>query len=163
MMYARTPEEVPRLFAEALVAGDLDALVTLYEEDATLVAQPGEVVTGIEAIREALNAFLATQPTFNLAVRKVLQTGDIALSFADWTLRGTGPESEPIEMAAQTSDVLRRQPYYAELVPEALDGLSPEECHRVYKMLRLKVVTNLDGALEVTGVLVEHIDFWILK
>jgi uncharacterized protein (TIGR02246 family) len=108
-MSARTPEEVPRLFAENFVAGDLDALVALYEPDATLVAQPGQAVTGIEAIREALRGLLATQPTFNLEVRKVLQTGDIALSFADWTLAGTDPNGEPIEMAAQTSDVLRRQ------------------------------------------------------
>ena len=108
-MPAYTPEEAPQLWAETFIAGDLDALVELYEPDATLVAQPGEVVEGTEAIREALRAFLATQPTFNLEVRKVLQTGDIALSFADWTLRGTGTDGEPIEMAAQTSDVLRRQ------------------------------------------------------
>jgi uncharacterized protein (TIGR02246 family) len=110
MISARTPEETPRLWAETFVAGDLDALADLYEPDAMLVPQPGEVVEGIEAIREALSAFLATRPTFNLEVRKVLQTGDIALSFADWTLRGTGPDGEPIEMAAQTSDVQRRQP-----------------------------------------------------
>ena len=109
-MSARTPEEVPRLWAEHFSAGDLDALIGLYETDATLVPQPGELVTGIEAIREALSAFLTTQPTFDLEVRKVLHTGDIALSFADWTLSGTGPDGEAIEMAAQTSDVLRRQP-----------------------------------------------------
>jgi ketosteroid isomerase-like protein len=110
-MSARTPEEVPRLWPETFSAGYLDALLALYEEhDAMLVPQPGEAVTGIDAIREALSAFLALQPTFNLEVRKVLQTGDIALSFADWTLSGTGPDGEPIEMAAQTSDVLRRQP-----------------------------------------------------
>ena len=110
-MSASTPEEVPRLWAETFSAGDLDALVALYEEhDAMLVAQPGETVTGTDGIREALSAFLALRPTFNLEVRKVLQTGDIALSFAEWTLSGTGPDGEAIEMAAQTSDVLRRQP-----------------------------------------------------
>ena len=82
-MPARTPEESPRLWAENFVAGDLDALIALYEADATLVARPGEVVTGTDAIREDLSALLATQPTFNLEVRKVLQTGDIALSFCD--------------------------------------------------------------------------------
>ncbi len=110
MMSARTPEEMPRLWAEAFVAGDLDALVALYEADAVLVDPPGEVVKGIEAIREALRGLLATRPTFNLEVRKVLQTGDIALSFADWTLRGTAPNGEPIEGAAQTSDVLLDSP-----------------------------------------------------
>jgi uncharacterized protein (TIGR02246 family) len=109
-MAARTPEEGPRLWAENFIAGDLDTLVALYEEDAALVAQPGEVVTGTDAIREALSGFLATQPTFNLEVRKVLDTGDIALCFSDWTLAGTGPDGEPIELAGHTSDVMRRQP-----------------------------------------------------
>ena len=108
-MPAHAPEEVAQLWAESLTAGNLKALVELYEPDATLVAQPGEVVTGVEAIREVLSALLAMEPTFNLEVRKVLQTGDLALSFADWTPSGTGPEGEAIEMAAQTSDVLRRQ------------------------------------------------------
>jgi ketosteroid isomerase-like protein len=61
-MPVTTPEEVAQLWAESLAAGDLEALVELYETDATLVPQPGEVVTGVE-----------------------------------------------VEMAAQTSDVLRRQ------------------------------------------------------
>ena len=108
-MPAHAPEEVAQLWAESLTAGNLEALVELYEPDATLVAQPGEVVTGVEAIREVLSALLAMEPTFNLEVRKVLQTGDLALSFADWTLSGTGPKGEAIQMAAQTSDVLRRQ------------------------------------------------------
>ena len=65
-MSARTPEESPRLWAENFVAGDLDALIALYEADATLVARPGEVVTGTDAIREDLSALLATQPTLIL-------------------------------------------------------------------------------------------------
>ena len=109
-MTARTPEEMVRLWEEHFVAGDLDALVALYEPDATLVAQPGEVVIGTETIREDLSGLLAMGPTFNLEGRKVLQTGDIALSFADWTLAGTSADGEPIETAGQTSDVLRRQP-----------------------------------------------------
>jgi Glutathione S-transferase, C-terminal domain len=37
------------------------------------------------------------------------------------------------------------------MVPEALDGLTPEERHRVYKMMRLKVTIYADGLAEVTG------------
>jgi site-specific DNA recombinase len=40
---------------------------------------------------------------------------------------------------------------YALRTPEALDTLTPEERHQVYKMLRLKVVANADGTLEVSG------------
>lgn len=37
------------------------------------------------------------------------------------------------------------------MTPDALDTLTPEERHHVYKMLRLRVVVHLDGALEVSG------------
>jgi hypothetical protein len=37
--------------------------------------------------------------------------------------------------------------------PAALDSLSPEERHQVYKMLRLTVEISPDGSLDVSGVL----------
>ena len=110
-MPAYTPEEVPLLFAEALSAGDLEALMSLYEAEATLLAQPGEApARGTENIRAALQAFLATEPMFTLQVRQIFEADDLALSFADWNLTGTGPDGEAIEMSGQTSDVLRRKP-----------------------------------------------------
>ncbi len=39
----------------------------------------------------------------------------------------------------------------ADVVPEVLDSLMPEERNQVYKMLRLRVVANLDGSLEISG------------
>src|SRR5688500_14542546 len=37
------------------------------------------------------------------------------------------------------------------MIPGALDDLAPEERHRVYKMLRLRILVHLDGTLEVSG------------
>jgi ketosteroid isomerase-like protein len=74
-MPARNPEALDRLFSEALNAGNLEALVALYEQHATLTPEPGRVVTGAQAIREALRAFLAMQPTITLAVKTLAQTG----------------------------------------------------------------------------------------
>ncbi len=42
---------------------------------------------------------------------------------------------------------------YAGAVPEALENLTPEERHRVYRMLRLKVLAFPDFRLEANGVL----------
>ena len=39
------------------------------------------------------------------------------------------------------------------MTPAALDNLSPEERHDVYKMLRITVEASPDGSLNVTGVL----------
>ena len=40
---------------------------------------------------------------------------------------------------------------YVALVPESLDALTPEERHRIYKMLRLRVILRPDAPLEVSG------------
>ncbi len=42
---------------------------------------------------------------------------------------------------------------YAGLAPEILAGLTPEERHQVYKMLRVRAVVHVDGTLEVSGAL----------
>jgi hypothetical protein len=45
-MTAHHPDDLDRLFADALNAGDLDALVALYEPDASLTPTPGKTVAG---------------------------------------------------------------------------------------------------------------------
>lgn len=109
-MPARSPEALDRLFSKALNAGDLDALVALYEPQATLTPQPGTVVTGGKAIREALSAFLTSKPTITLENKTLAQTGDIALITAKWELSGTGPDGNPVKMSGHSVEVCRRQP-----------------------------------------------------
>jgi hypothetical protein len=41
----------------------------------------------------------------------------------------------------------------AKMAPKALDALSPEERHRLYRMLRLRAAANPDQSLEVSGAL----------
>jgi uncharacterized protein (TIGR02246 family) len=108
-MAARTPEELDPLFARALNAGDLDALVSLYEPQASLMPSPGEVVVGTAAIREALTAFVADRPTISLAPRLVSLTGDLALVTAKWELTTMGADGTPTKMNGQSVEVTRRQ------------------------------------------------------
>ena len=109
-MTARNPEDVDRLFAEALNGGDLDALVALYEPQASLTPSPGNRVTGTRAIRDALAAFVAGKPRITLRPRVVAQSADVALVTASWDLAMTGPDGKPVQMSAQSVEVLRRQP-----------------------------------------------------
>ena len=108
-MPASTPEEIYELFSQYFSAADLDSLISLYEPGATLVPQPGVVVSGHAAIREAFGAFVALKGEFNLQPPKVFQAGDIALLFARWTLKGTDRGGNAVELAGQTSDVIRKQ------------------------------------------------------
>ena len=108
-MPAHRPEDVPLLFAEAFNAGDLAAAIALYEPQATLVVQPGQIVTGREAIQEALQGFLALRGHLDSVVNKVLQADDLALVCNRWQLTGTGPDGAPLTLSGQTTDVARRQ------------------------------------------------------
>ena len=109
-MAARRPEELDRLFAQALNAGNLDALMALYESNAVLAPQPGRVAAGAQSIREALQAFIAMKPTLTmLETKTIMQAGEIALNSAKWHLTGTGPDGSPVTMDGQSAEVARRQ------------------------------------------------------
>jgi uncharacterized protein (TIGR02246 family) len=108
-MIARTPDELDTLFAKALNAGDLDALMSLYEPDASLMPSPGNVVTGKVAIRAALAGFISAKPRMTLNARTLSQTGDLALVTAQWQLAMTDQEGKAVTMNGQSVEVLRRQ------------------------------------------------------
>lgn len=108
-MSARTPEEVDRLFVQALNAGKLDDLVALYEPEAALMPSPGKLVTGTAAIRESLGAFVAGKPKMTLTPRVIAQSGDIAVLTAKWDLSMTGSDGKPAAMSGQSLEVVRRQ------------------------------------------------------
>jgi uncharacterized protein (TIGR02246 family) len=110
MKITRDPVELDHMFEEALNAGDIDALVALYEPGAALMPSPGKVVVGAAAIREALAGFLAAKPTITTSGRLVAQAGDIALLANRWTLALTGPDGKPMSMSGNAVEVARRQP-----------------------------------------------------
>ena len=108
-MGARTPEDIDHQFAKALNSGNIEALVALYEPNATLTPQPGTTDTGHAAIRAALEGFIAAKPHITLTPRLVSQTGDLALETAQWQLAMTGPDGKPATMNGRSVEVVRRQ------------------------------------------------------
>lgn len=104
-MPART---VARL-AEAINRGDLDAALALYEKDAVMVAQPGQLARGAAEVRGALAGFIALKPALQMQAEKVVEAGDTALYLGRWSLRGTDPSGQPVTMGGESTDILRRQ------------------------------------------------------
>jgi uncharacterized protein (TIGR02246 family) len=107
-MKADTPEQVIELFASALGRGDVDGAMTLYEPEATLAPRPGEQVTGLEAIRGAVEQFAALKPRLTGDITKVLTADGVALVMNRWRLSGAQPDGTPVEMRGHSADVLRR-------------------------------------------------------
>jgi ketosteroid isomerase-like protein len=109
-MPARTPEELDVLFANAINASDIEAVIKLYEPGACLMPEPGEVASGTGAIRLALGGFLAMKPRIKLDVKKLAEAGDLALTTSKWVLEGIGADGKPARMEGQSAEVARRQP-----------------------------------------------------
>src|ERR1700754_3541527 len=109
-MPATEPEQLHRLFEQAFNAGDLDALMALYEPDAALIPQPGVTVQGRDGIRDALRWFLDRQGQISLDSKLVVRVGDLAYLSNQWSLAGgTMPDGSPAELGAITAEVARRQ------------------------------------------------------
>jgi site-specific DNA recombinase len=68
---------------------------------------------------------------------------------AERELKALQSRKEHLDVLEQDRNVLLDN--LTNIAPEALEALAPEERHQFYKMLRLKVITNLDGSLEVNG------------
>jgi ketosteroid isomerase-like protein len=108
-MAARSPEEIDRIFERELNAGSLDGVVALYEPTAAFTVEPGKVVTGTAAVREAIAGFLALKPNISLSPRVLANTGEIAMVSSKWQLKGTAPDGSAVDLAGESVEILRRQ------------------------------------------------------
>jgi hypothetical protein len=70
---------------------------------------------------------------------------------AECELEALKKSRERMEQLEQDKDALLES--YTQMAPEVLHGLSPQERHQVYKMLRLEVTLYPDYEVEVTGAL----------
>jgi ketosteroid isomerase-like protein len=108
-MAARNPEEIDAIFERELNAGNLEGLLALYEPNATFTVQPGTIVSGTAAIREALTGFLSLKPRISLEPRVLGNNGEVALISSKWSLKGTGPDGSAVDLGGESTEVVRKQ------------------------------------------------------
>jgi ketosteroid isomerase-like protein len=103
-MPARTPSEIHRLFEAAFNAGDLEAILALYEPGAVFIA--GErSLAGHDAIRDFYRISVAQGARMKLETRAVVESVDgMALLYGAWSV---GP---PVSAEGLSTEVVRRQP-----------------------------------------------------
>jgi hypothetical protein len=68
---------------------------------------------------------------------------------AEGELRALERRTEHLAQLERERDSLLEN--YAGLLPEAIDTLGPEECHRVYRMIGMEVHLAPDGSFEISG------------
>jgi hypothetical protein len=117
----RDPEKEVKVWLEKIVAADHQR--SKYQEMAA-----EELIT-FEELRKRLGELEET--------KKTAQSEHESISL----------HQQRLEELQRDADDLVRQ--YASIVPESLEVIPPEEKHRIYKMLRMKVLVNIEGTVAV--------------
>ena len=103
-------EDVHRRFQTAFNAGDVEALVSLYEADAILSPERGKTARGKDEIRATYQQFVAGRPTIRLETTAAWETADgLGLMHGRWTISAKGEDGAPVEVNGISAEVLRRQ------------------------------------------------------
>lgn len=89
----KAPADVPLAFDAAMNAGDLDGLLAIFSNSATMRMTNGDVAqeSPVE-LRDAMAQLLSMKPNIRNTVRRVLSSDNIALVLLDWTLSVTLPD-----------------------------------------------------------------------
>ena len=109
-MPAQKPEEVDALFEKYVNEGNLDALVDVYEPEATLCIPPGQVAVGTEAIRAAMKQMFDVGFQVKCNVTQTFTAGDIAACYNDWTGTAKGPGGDEMSFSGKAIEICHRQP-----------------------------------------------------
>jgi len=107
-MIARTPSSAIQMADEAFNRGDLEGMLVFYEEEATMLFGPNEVLTGKAAIRKAIAQLLAMRVVARHEKTHVIEQADIALWGSNWSVTGTAPDGSRIARRGTSSVILRR-------------------------------------------------------
>ncbi|AIF82847.1 ketosteroid isomerase-like enzyme [Candidatus Nitrososphaera evergladensis SR1] len=90
------PLETIKNLIAAINQGDLDAASSLYDPEAVIIAQPGNIARGRDAIRAALQGFISLKPLLKGEADQVIEAGGTALYISRWTLVGTSPDGKSV-------------------------------------------------------------------
>jgi len=88
---------------------DIKGVMASYEQNATVVFEPGKPVSDATMIQKMFNGAFTLNPKFSYSGHEVFISGDIAVHYAPWTMKGTAPDGTVVKQSGLSVAVLRRQ------------------------------------------------------
>jgi uncharacterized protein (TIGR02246 family) len=104
------PEDLHPALSEAYNAGDLEAMLSLYDPKAAFVIKPSRVTESPAELRAAIQHFIALRGRLTVNPQSFTRFDDLVLVLGTFTLSGRRGDGMPFERASRFADVLRRQP-----------------------------------------------------
>jgi ketosteroid isomerase-like protein len=103
------PEDVLDLQVKEFNKGNISFLMTRYENGACFASNPGQVVEDLKNIRQSLQSFIDMRSKLEATVKRVLQANDLTLLITEWSINGTRPDGESINLTGRGAVILRQQ------------------------------------------------------
>lgn len=104
------PEDLYLALGEAYNAGDLEAMLSLYDAKAVFVIKPGRVTEGPAELRAALQYLIDLRGRLAVRPHSFIRSDDLILVLGTFELSGRRRDGTPVDRTARFADVLRRQP-----------------------------------------------------
>jgi uncharacterized protein (TIGR02246 family) len=109
-MLPRDPQDWPSVFTQHLNAGDLEKVISLYEQDARFVAPSGETLVGIKPIGEVIAGLIRSNTKMKSRVLRAVTLDDLAVLYTDFDVTTNDASGKKTELRSRAIEVLRRQP-----------------------------------------------------
>ena|ERR1051326_2243361 len=110
MMFPTRPEHWPQVFEQHFNAGDLDAVMALYEPEAHFVTRSGETLIGRQEIRKVLCRLVDAKTRLRSRVIKCVSVEDIAQLYTDFEGTTIDSSGNTVAIVNKAIEVLRRHP-----------------------------------------------------
>lgn len=99
-------EDVHSLLAAAYNTGDLDTVLSIYDVNGIIVADPANPVSGKEKFTAAVKDILSIKGKMEIKTVYCLQTGDVAVGRSEWSIK----DGSETKVSAKGVEVMKRQP-----------------------------------------------------
>ena len=109
-MTVQDASKFPSAFDQALNAGNLGDLLSLYDEEAIIRTADSRIEQGLAAIRVEMANLIASKAKLVNTMRHTFQSGDTALIIVDWELAFATPDGQRIERRGTATNVLGKDP-----------------------------------------------------
>ena len=105
-----SPEDLPVHFDWAFNRADLDAVLELFDDAATMRMTSDQVIEADRSnLRAAFTQLLSLRPRIRNEVRRVLRCDDLALVLMDWTITMRDSEGHERVDRGTATQVLKQQ------------------------------------------------------
>jgi len=108
-MAAERPEDLDSLLEAAMAAGDVEALVELYEPCAVFADEGIKKMVGREQLVEGFTRLAGQHLRIRGNPRVVADFGDLAVLYNDWTETGAGADGASFARSGKAIEIVRKQ------------------------------------------------------